>query len=201
MSEIVNPTRPSRRRRIAAAIAAAIVGLVAGGGLLAFGIVSAIRQFPAPTAQFAAGMPASVSLDRSGEWVVYADGSDVAPSRNECRIATAEGTSVPVTTPGARVETTRGGHNWVRVATFTVESAGSYTVECTGTDGASLFAVGDPPQIGRFVAWLVGSILGMLVLTAAGIGTGIWIAVSGRRRGAAVPGPVSGYTSPVQPGR
>lgn len=158
----------------------ALCCVLAGVGVGVFCIVTSVGKLPAPTAEFPADRPADVTLDHGGGWTIYGDRDDLAPSRNTCTVRTTEGTSVPTATHRVRVQTDRNGHDWVRVASFTADAAGRYTVECRSDQGVTRFAVAEASDVKGFTIWLVAGILGMLTLTGGGILTGVVVGTRAR---------------------
>jgi hypothetical protein len=167
------------------------IGLLLGVGIFVLGLVSTISNLPAFTTQFDAGTPAAVTLTGGREWAIYAASGSSGHTASVCQVASADGRSVDLKTPGATFTVQRDGQQWTDVQHFTVESDGTYAVACAPADGGgSRYAIGPQPNFGGFFGGIVGSIAALIGLPFLGLVIGVVLIVVTavrRRRAKAFP--------------
>lgn len=165
-----------KRRPVVAIVLVLVLGVLAAGGLLAAGIVTAIGKMPAPDTGYRLPGPATISIDAPGEWALYLRNSDSDAAKGACTVTTGEGTPVAVGSPSGTVRSGR----WIWTGTFRAERAGDYTVACRPVGGADAVGIAERPDVRGFAGWLVGGILGSIALLGVAIAVGLHLAL--RRR-------------------
>src|SRR5512138_2289999 len=126
-----------RKRPVVAIVLVFVLGVIAAGGLLTAGIVTAIGKLPTPDAAHPLPGPATISVDAPGEWALYLRHSNFSAAKGTCTVTTGEGGAVPVDSPAGNVRS--GG--WFFIGTFRAERAGDYTVDCRPTSGADAVGI------------------------------------------------------------
>jgi hypothetical protein len=165
-----------RKLPVVAIVLVFVLGVVAAGGLLTAGILTAIGKMPTPEAAHPLPGPATISVDAPGEWALYLRNSDSDAARGACTVTTGEGTVVPVESPSGTV---RSG-DWLRTGAFRAERAGDYTVVCRSVGGADAVGIAARPDVRGFVGWLVGAILGSIAVFGAAIAVCLYLALKRR---------------------
>ena len=165
-----------RKRPVVAIVLVFVLGVAASGGLLAAGVLTAVGKMPTPATAHPLPAPARISLDGPGKWAIYLRNSDAPGSKGACTVATGEGTAVAVESPAGTVQS----GDWFLAGTFRAEQAGDYLVGCRPVGGADAVGLAEPPDVRGFVGWLVGGILGSLVLLGVTITAGLSLTL--RRR-------------------
>lgn len=178
---LIDPSelRP-RRRWFVVAGAVAATGVVAGVLVFALGIVALVKGIPDLGQRFGNGEPVTVRMSAGETRTIYGTGNtfDV-----ECFSSRASEGRVTVSRGAYAFSFSSGGPTWHALYEVSVIRPGSYTLVCNGND--SMFAIGDPPNIGRFFGAIFGSILALVGLPGMGVlgGAIIAIVVGVRRNG------------------
>jgi hypothetical protein len=190
-----------RRAWYAVAGTIALVGVLLGVVMLVLavrGFGAAAAEFPEPTVEFEGSEPATVHLTAAKHWAVFMDGPSL-PAVSRTPSTPTPSTPTPSTPPvsarctgravdGGTVDLTQpsysytgsgaGGRIWYLLYEVRVSQDGRYEFSCTAADpdtGPGRYAVGEAPDIGGFVADMLGGFVGTLC-TFASPCTGILIA-------------------------
>lgn len=174
--------RPRRAWYAVAGVIAA-VGVLAGVVLIVLavkGFGSLTGAFPEPTAEFEGSEPAPVQLTAAKQWALFVDApglpsgspsvSDPPTVSARCTGRALDGGTVDLTQPSYSYSSSAsGGRTWYLLYEVHVSQDGRYEFTCTSDDpgtGSGRYAVGEAPDVGGFVANLLGGFVG----TFGGIG-------------------------------
>lgn len=165
-----------RPRRIwyAVAVGIAMLGIVVGVGAFAAGIASVSESLPHLDQTSTSGASTVVQLTGGQRYAIYRPEG----SAGGCVLAPAAG--VEISTSGYDFTFTSKGRRWRLSYQLKVATTGSYTASCGGTP----FAIGNRPEIGKFVGGIGIGIAALLGLPCVGlvVGTVIGVVVAIRRR-------------------
>ncbi|MEV0398459.1 hypothetical protein [Actinoallomurus sp. NPDC050550] len=170
---VIDPAevRPRRVWFVVAALCI-VLGVALGAVMLVFGITTGAGS---RDKRFGAGETVTVSLKPDA--AIYVP--EESYSGVNCRVASASGQTVSVTSPGYRFTTSSNGESWRVVRLVHVPAAGEYRVTCDGVGG--LYAVGQAPRPSRFVIGILSAIGFFMVGIFGGVATIIVVAVRRNR--------------------
>jgi hypothetical protein len=157
-----------------------VLGVLAGVGLFAFGIVSLVRGLPKMKTEFRAGTSATVALTADRTWAVYTDEPVPDSGTSTCTGAASGDATIRLTEPSATFTFDRGRRHWRLVYRIRVSRDGTYELTCRPVpeaNGGQIYAVGDDVQVGGFVAKVFGSIAALLGLPCLALVAGAVIAL------------------------
>jgi hypothetical protein len=165
-----------RPRRIwyTVAVGIAVLGIVIGVGAFAVGIASVTKSLPHLDQTSASGASTVLRLTGGHRYAIYQpEGSSAG-----CVLAPAAG--VEISTSSYDFTFTSKGRQWHLSHQLKVATTGSYTASC----GGAPFAVGNRPEVGKFVGGIGAGIAALLGLPCVGlvVGTLIGVVVAIRRR-------------------
>ncbi len=153
------------------ALGIALLGVVAGVGIFAAGMFSIVRGLPDLHQRFGPGERVTVKLSAGEHRTIYAA---TAGSSARCRAVNAA-PGVDVTRSPYSFEFTSNGSTWYALYEVRATRAGRYTLECRNAGRA--YALGEPPELGRFFVSLFGGIVAFIVLPMLGVIVGGVIAL------------------------
>jgi hypothetical protein len=158
---------------VAVLIAVACVAIGIAG--FALGILSAAKNLPDLSQRSTNGAPITLNVTAGDKFATYASASSSAT------IACSFTPSAGITSEPGDVSFTftSDGRDWLLVNQQTVATTGSYTYACGGTP----FAIGDRPELGKFVGGVGVGLAALLGLPCIGlvVGSAIGIIVAVRR--------------------
>ena len=175
MTQPIDP-RLIRPRRIwyAIAVGIAVIGVVLGVAAFAAGIVSVTRSLPHLDQTSTTGASATVQLTSARRYAFY------LPEGASASCVLAPNSGVQESAPSYEFTFSAKGRQWRLAYHLTVTTSGSYTASC----GGAPFAIGNRPEVGKFVSGIGLGIAALLGLPCFGlvVGTLIGVIVAIRRR-------------------
>lgn len=160
--------RPKRVWFVVGAVIA-LAGIVAGGVMLAYGILGIAKPM---TRTFAEGETVNLRLDQ--DTAIYL-ATEQNRYRANCEATAANGEPAAMRRPEYSFTRHADGQEWHLIRTIPVSTPADYEVTCTQTPGP--YAISDQPDMRRFVIGVVSvfvlSGLGLLIGTPIAIVVGV----------------------------
>lgn len=149
------------------AVVFAIVMIVLGVGVFAWGLVTAVQSSDLG-ARFLPGQPVVVSMAPAPRRAIYVqldDPKGLTPQA-DCQIHGPGAASLSL--PAGTFTTTRGGASWREMYAVNVTQAGNYQVVCSSGQ-AQAFAIGRHVSLSTFFGGLLGGLAALFVLPGIGV--------------------------------